>query len=117
MRSIILRFSKNPLDGVNNASSSPEATDSQLYNIPEPVDPLRLRSSNNSVMYQSPGGIRTERVSNDSNQYAMYSSIDNEDPNAEDYYSVPSDLRANEYENPDDIRRCDIALHEYNLRR
>ena len=76
--------------------SSSQATDSQLYDTPEPVDPLRLRSSNNSVMYQSPGGLRAERVSTDSNQYAIYSSIDNEDPNAEDYYSVPSDLRANE---------------------
>ena len=102
MKSIILRFSKNPSDGVNNSStvsalrlpSSQEATDSQLYNIPEPVDPFRLRTSNNSVMYQSSGGIKAERVSAGSNQYDIYSSIDNEDPNVEDHYSVPSDLRA-----------------------
>ena len=93
-----------------------EATDSQIYETPEPVDPLRLRTSNNSVIYQTPGGVRRARVSADSNKDTIYSNIESEDPNAEDYYKMPSNVSANEYENPSDlIRRGDIDVNEYEI--
>ena len=115
-----LRFSKNPSDAVNNAlpvstlppPASPEATDSQTYNTPEPVDSLHLKTSNDMLMYQSPGGVKAVRGSADSNQYATYSSIDDEDSNVEDS-NLPSNVKAKEYENPDDLRRGGIAVHIY----
>ena len=82
--------------------SSPEA--SQIYETPVAFDPLRLRTSKNSVKYESPAGIKGVRVSADSNQYDIYSSIDDEDPNAEEYCNMQSIEIENEYERHDSRR-------------
>ena len=76
--------------------STPE--DSQKYETPVPFDPF-------------PGVIR--RASADSDQYAIYSSIENEDQIAEDDYNVQSNVTSSEYEHPDDLKRGDSAVHKY----
>ena len=69
--------------------STPEATDSEKYQTPLPF----------------PRGIR--RVCANSDQYAIYSSIENEDPIA------ISNVTSSEYEKPDDLKRGDSAVHKY----
>ena len=91
--------------------SSPEA--SQIYETPVAFDPLRLRTSKNSVKYESPAGIKGVRVSADSNQYDIYSSIDDEDPNAEEYCNMQSIEIENEYDRPYGLRRGDCGVHKY----
>ena len=81
--------------------SSPEA--SPVYETPVAFDPLRLGTSNNSVKYESPA----VRVSADSNQCAIYSSIENEEPNMQ---SIETEK---EYERPDYLRRGDSGAHNY----
>ena len=89
--------------------SSPKAIYSQGYEIPVPFNPIRLRRSNDGVKYQSPQDIGRASISADNNKDRIYSSIENEDLKAEGCYNEP----ANEYEMPDDLRRCDIAVNEY----
>ena len=76
--------------------STPE--DSQKYETPVPFDPF-------------PGVIR--RASADSDQYAIYSRIENDDQIAEEDYNVQSNVTSSKYEHPDDLKNGDSAVPKY----